>query len=594
MTTAAQPTTSNTRLLFLLTIPIVLVIQGAVPFLAIPTLGQAVWTVGFGQSFLNQSLMAIHATNMGAPEPAAIAFGLAGAYTTTLLLALGLEAPNAYATMAALWFTIAYYGAWRLSRYLGLSPNLAILSALTWMSLPIIWNHASYSMLSMGIALLPTYIWSTLNLAWHSRQSSPRRKPAIALYLALCLISIFMDGYTFMMFATATAAIYLATYWQNPSQRRQILFQLAPVIFLGLSLAYTLFALYIGQSTYERAPISFFRGWGLDLSFIAVPTQGVHWFWDALGLSIPRSAETYFGDASVWVTTFALPLVLTSAIALYPTLKHTRKIVTILVLLAAIGYYMSLGPSLKINSTKPHPTPDGGMQASHAIAPTANAVISRYLPGFNNMRASYRWSALGMLGSWAIVNLALARTPMPRAKRITLATLTFTLLITSNLPHLQRKWQSNHKNYQAFQQIQQTILVDLKLDTRPGEYVAFLPYRNDFLVNYLASAARIRAYNIGGDKNLAQARANWPMTLRQYPMAVIDEHFVSRTITLLTETTADTVVLPHIDMLWAAHYWPYPTEHRDAIEQILPQFASYPGIHIQTREYYTALRLQTP
>src|SRR5699024_2172568 len=96
-------------------------LHGAIPFIASPTLGQAVWTTGFSQSFINSSIFAIHASNIGAPNPASISFGLAGAYPAGLLIALGLHPSDAYAAMMMFWFAMAFLGAYRIGIYAGLS-----------------------------------------------------------------------------------------------------------------------------------------------------------------------------------------------------------------------------------------------------------------------------------------------------------------------------------------------------------------------------------------------------------------------------------------------------------------------------------------
>ena len=140
----------------------ILLVHGVIPFLTVPTVGQAVWTTGFSASFINRSVLTIQATNFGSPTPARIAFGLAGAYPAALLIAAGLHPVDAYSATAAIWLTVALFGTWGMSRSFGLSVPTAMLTALVWMVSPIVWGHSGYSMLSFGFALMPLYFWNTL------------------------------------------------------------------------------------------------------------------------------------------------------------------------------------------------------------------------------------------------------------------------------------------------------------------------------------------------------------------------------------------------------------------------------------------------
>jgi hypothetical protein len=560
-----------------------LFLHGMVPFLALPTLGQAVWTGGFAQSFVNDSLLSVHATNFGAPRPAPITFGLAGAWPVAALIACGLHPADAYAAMAALWLGVAFLSAARLARMIGAPAPLALLAAVLWLTMPMVWAHASYSMLSLGIALLPFYFLCALILL--QREASVARG---ALYMFTCLVAVFMDGYSFVMFVAGGSLLGAWTFMRLPARRRSLLRWALPLHVLGVGLACGLYLLYLGNFEQEPAPLESFRGWGLDLAYLAVPTQGVHWIADALGLSVPRSEEHLFGDVSVWRSSFALPLIAAALWAWWKT-RRTALLATGCLVILAASFYMALGPSLKIGAQKPAGQSLGReMPAEYALAPTGSGWLSTTLPGLRSMRASYRWLALTVFSAWLLLVLLLAA--RERADRALAALLAGALALV-NLPDMRQKWRDDAHNREMFLRIDAELLRDVQQALAPRTRVAFLPYRNDFLVNYLAARADLVSYNIGGDKNLHEARRHWPETLRAFRIATVDEAFPGHVILLLARREADAVALPYIDLLWAAHDWPAPAQFRESLQPTMATLKRSSFVEVEERAHYALIRL---
>ena len=111
-------------------------------------------------------------------------------------------------------------------------------------------------------------------------------------------------------------------------------------------------------------------------------------------------------------------------------------------------------------------------------------------------------------------------------------------------------------------------------------------------MNYVASRLNVVAFNIGGDKNLEEARLHWPETMRQFPMAAVDDNFVNRVLLLFAQNEVDVVILPYIDMLWAAFQWPYPVQFKDVAKLSAMQLNSSGLVHIEDRDFYAAVRLK--
>ncbi|KEA04741.1 hypothetical protein [Rhizobium rhizogenes] len=559
--------TAREKVFAFLAVGLMLLFHGAVPFLMTPTLGQAVWTTGFAKSFANGPLYSIYAHDFGFPKPAAIAFGLAGALPESWLIRLGLRPSDAYAGMVALWLILAFCSAYLISRTFGASRSVSILSAMTWMSMPTIWAHAGYSMLSLGIALLPFYFLVALNLFQLPPVSGTKSR--IFLHFSAAFVSVFMDGYTFIMFATGSSILLCYFLLTDISNRRYLLTIALPIHIASFCLAYLAYTIYVGKDQFETSPIDFFRGWGLDLSFIVVPTKSFHWFLDFLGVSIARTDALYFGDASVWRTTFSLPVILAGLFAWWQV-RRKRSVATGFLAVAIVGFFMALGPTLKINAIKPEhiqitqPRQQSAMMpAEYGLGPTGSTWISETLPGFKSMRASYRWSALGILALWASVIVWAGS-----SRRGSVAPVATLMLITFlNIPNLPQKYRSLTDNRAQFLQVDEELIDKLRVSVKRNEVVAFAPWGNDFMANYLAPAIGFRTFNIGGDKNLTSAQANWPPAMLALS-GRLDTSKISLITKILRDRNADVVVIPYFDMLWSAHLWPCLDQTRAKLTEV--------------------------
>jgi hypothetical protein len=565
----------------------VLLFHGALPFLMSPTLGQAVWTSGFAQSFANGPLLSIYAHDFGLPKPAAIAFGFAGAWPESWLIRLGLRPTDAYAGMAAVWLALAFCSAYQLSRLSGVTRSVAILGAVTWMSMPVIWEHAGYSMLSFGIGLLPFYFLAVFNLCnVNSIVSS-----STLFYVIAVFISVFMDGYTFMMFAAGSSILFCYLLLTDAAKRRSSAMIILPVHIFSFLLATVAYIAYVGKSSFDQSPLDAFRGWGLDLSFAVIPSRNILWLPDTLGLSVHRTNDLYFGDVSVWRTTFSLPTIFFGLIAWWQ-IRRQRNLATGYIIIALVAFFMALGPSVKINSTKPedmqlaHPREQSAMMpAEFAVAPTGSAWLSETLPGFKSMRASYRWSALGVFAMWAVIGVWSGSI----RKNHRIPVVVFSVITVLNAPNIPQRFRALMDNRMQFIQLSDNLTSKLRNSIGQNEIVAFVPWGNDFIVNYLAPAVGFRAFNIGGDKNLFDAQSNWPSTMLALG-GDLDMSKISYIVRMLFEHNADMVVVPYFHMLWSPHLWPC-VDQTSAIltESMKDEFNRIPGFYCPDQRRITLL-----
>jgi hypothetical protein len=283
-----------------------------------------------------------------------------------------------------------------------------------------------------------------------------------------------------------------------------------------------------------------------------------------------------------------------------------------LLVLGILATYLALGPSLKVHSLRPDADRAAGnfqatMPPEYAIAPTGTAYLSTHVPGFKNMRASYRWSALTVLAFWALFVLLIAE--LSRRDRHKAAWWLLGLMMASNLPNPEsRLAYSEVRHYQSqvllhaplhfrdqFVQLDQSIVADFRQDAPKDGITAFFPRGNDFLAAYLAATSNTRTYNIGGDKNGALAQAHWP--------ASISTLFASDTTTLagnvertLVDRSARAVVISYVDLLWNAHQWP-PTsaelaQARARYTPAVNTLSADPRFVVKERPYYALVMVR--
>lgn len=569
---------------------VVLVLHGAVPGLLMPTNGQAAWILGFAESFRQTGLFSIYAPHIGAPEPAAIAFGLPGAILASIFLRLGIAPDIAYTLGMACWLFLAYWCGFRLALRFGCKPLVSLFLAFLWLITPVIIYHHGYSMLAVGIALLSAYFYAAFCLVEASLSQTPLWKFYLTFiaYVFAAVLAVFMDGYSFMMFAVGASGWLGWLYISQPTARRKLLRCALPVHGIAMALAFFLYTSYVGTTDFGRSSLGAFRGWGVDVAFWVWPGHGQHWLPDLLGLSEVRRAGPHqgwwFGDDSVWWTTFALPLFLAALIA-YLVYRPKHSLLGGFLLVALFAAYMALGPSLKVHSERTETGGGSWMPAEEAVAPTGNALLSIYLPGFKSMRAAYRWSALLFFMLWLVLVVSLAK-----SKRQWVVLSGLLVVGVFYLPHPDKLIEKKRKNVDIFASMEREFVDPLMADTTKGEKAVFLPWGNDFLISYVAPATGLVAFNIGGDKNVAMAKKHWPELLKPITRFRTLDSFDTEIVGILSNGIADVVVLPKVNMLWAPYNWPSPWQS-DSVDATVKALSSNDQVVLLERQWYSIVRL---
>jgi hypothetical protein len=584
----------------------VIVVYAAIPFFSIPTPGEIVWTSGFAKSFLNEGWPSIKGVNFGIPAAAPIPFGLAGAFfQSSLMFFFRLNAIDAYAFGAVIWLAIALLGCISLARFLGASRVEAPFLSLIYLTLPIVWWHASFAMLSFGFALLPLYLFLALRLIYHPSTKGRFWPSILTNYLPFILVSllaIFIDGYTYVMFLVAAGCFYFIAIIRGDVPRIRLAFIIGPVLLLGTILSYIAYTHYIGIPSFEAAPLEVFRGWGVDVVMMLIPSQGVSWLCDAFHLSVPRSDQQFFGDASVWMTTFSAPLLVLGVWGFFVAKRH--HLAVHLLCISLLGFYFALGPSLKVNSRRP-PSAETmetiksptywTMPKNVALFSTGSAIVSEHLPGFKSMRASYRWSGLLFVGLFGLTVL-LVRKLREGGKKAWVYFIP-SIVILLNLPDLPRQFADNRANHKAMEQMR-ADLHPLNDYLGPGARVVFYPQGNDFIVNYLSAEGRYYTYNVGGDKNIELASKFWPQSIREFFAASVSGEFDQDIAKVLLSKNADYVVVPYFDTLLNASVWPPAqeliSERRTNFTPAIVRLSQDPRILMKDDNLYTVFSLRRP
>ena len=572
---------------FIIAALVTLVIQGAIPFFTTPTFNQILFTAGFAKSIANNAnLLNPYAYNIGYPHHAAIAFGLSLAYPTSIFIRLGITPFDAYTLAYAGWIIIAFLGAYKFSKFFNVNSFIGIILSLLWINSSFIWYHQQYGALALGFALLPAYILTSIKLFTHNDLGINIKD--ILVNLIFVIIAVFMDGYSFVMFAVVSS-IFAVYYFNKSNYKKEFLYKVIPFHLINFVVAYILYALFIGKLDYSASSLDFFRAYSLDLSFIVLPTKGVYYLWDLLHYSITRSAAENFGDASVWTATFALPIILAGSAAFFITERKNKIRIAFLIIMLS-GLYMSLGPSLKINSKKTANMPTM-MSAKSAMIPTGSAIISQNIPGFKNMRTPYRWEIVALLGAWCLL-LLIASANKKKTKLLTSIIVSF--LFLSNLPNIQSKLKQYISNRKQFLLMDKTIISNLKSDLKENEIVAFLPWANDFLVDYWAAAAKIKTFNIGGDKNLRTAIQYWPSSIKALGSFSIKPDFTRLTPEKLNKlffmTNTSTIIIPRMGMFEESFGWPPRMIYNNQVNKLKNKLLKYNLFSITSTEYYIKIK----
>ena len=579
----------------------------------IPSSGMQQFFLGLAHCY-SENLPLLRCDAVAQPDGYTTVFGLPYVLPVAMLERMGVPLLHAGRIVEFAYLAIAFAGCLALFRSFGVRLFIAFTASFVFFASPIVFAQDGYGPLRLGFALLPFYGWIDLVIA---RQLASRKKEGLVLFCCLALIALalvrsfalFMDGYSFVMGLVLSAALLFPLIHQLTSRRN-----LFRIVLIGLLFLFSTLAAYIAYSSYVGGmvegsvmPIDFFRGQGVDLYALAVPSW-MQWF--AEWFNIRHSLNgwmTYSDGPNVTYVYLGWSLILLLVFAIFTffigCVQREQKIqlgVLLLLFMGSLG--LALGPSLKVADFREDPPPGRFIEFSDYLMPESQATLSlgtawlyQKLPGIRNMRAVYRWMLLVKLSILLIAALMLDR--LMSQPRLQFVSILFLLVIViellPNIPHRIEYSQRQFNQYKAFER---DILASFEDIDIKGSKVLLQPAIveegwNHFTANFICPVAQLRCFNLGGDKSLMQARLTWPLEVRELSRS---RWHIGNLQTLLLSGDVDEILIPLFSLRGAAYRWPPSPESLDNTLQAALELASQVGVETIRHGWFLRLSNEVP
>ena len=477
-----------------------------------------VWSTGAGNieciARLGWSQFTERCQQVGAPFGSPLLIGLPQTYLGAWLTYLpAIDAWRAYKIVTALCCAIGFAGAIALFRRWNVPVWLAAVGAALYLSSPTLISLSAFTFTFHGYVQLPAYLWLLLRSL--DGFAAGRRLVPVLLAVGTCLLVVFTDGYSFM--GTAVLMVVVGLGWVL-SRRLPWRTRVIGLITWGAALVGSagLYLVYIPSGGVDlKVGIGAFRSLGLDVITLFLPGPSL---WYAGRAPWRNTLLDLWGDGSNQTTNylglFAVGLVVVAVVSglLRPRTAGGRERLT-LALGGLACLVLSFGPALKVANVKTPISPSWDVPLSGTRMWLPTALLYEHVPGFTEIRATYRIFAVTRFALIALAIVGVAALWRTRARWLAPA-LTVLMVLEASVNPV-RQLRTNDAAYDLTAALRSGMLADLQSLVRPDETTLILPASNDFLATAMVPFTGATSYNIGVDKNFSLAQPQWPEQVKQ-------------------------------------------------------------------------------
>jgi hypothetical protein len=525
-------------------------------------------------------------------------------YLAALLSHLpGIGRYAAYLLSGAAFQALALGGCYGFVRALGTGRAIALGAAVAYLLSPSVVGLQGFGGTFTGVSLLGAFAFADVLMTRAGANDAPRTVALAAVgYVAVRTGALFLDGYAFIVSGLVSAALWGG--WlvaSPPPSRLKRAARALALLAVANAVAVVSYRLYLPNGL-GGEKLEYFRAMGADLITLVVPGQEI---WSAHALGVASNHAGLWGDGTNAAYNFVGAAGLALAIAGVAARRCDPRVIA-LGAAGVLALILALGPSVKVGDKVPgqrdeRPYAIARPGAEVYTMPGAAARVNLpwgaaypRLPGLKQMRAAYRWLgvtrlALIVLGALAVDTLARG----PTRRRVIGAVLVMVALLelAPNVPSLVRGHRDERGAIVAVDDATVGFLRSAAAGARRAFFLNYDGAHNDYVVNDIASAAGLRTYNVGGDKNVSMSSRRWPA-----PVAVLAHPRVrpDAVASALASGVVDVVVLPYFHLRWSAYEWPPPASDTARARAAFHEIIADRRFEVHESKWLATVRLASP